>query len=117
RTASLLHRDSFNVQEFLLAALGQASKICPEVEASLKSAMPGGYPLPLAGAQDFLLEKAWLLEQSGFVVQLPSWWTRKGTKLRLTARANVKAPKMQAASGLSLETIVAFDWQVALGGD
>jgi SNF2 family DNA or RNA helicase len=117
RSASLLRRDGFNAREFLLTALGEASKTCPEVADSLKSAAPAGYELDTAGAEEFLVQRAWLLEQSGFVVQLPAWWTRKGTKLRLTAHAQVKAPKMQANAGLSLETIVAFNWQVALGGD
>ncbi len=48
---------------------------------------------------------------------LPAWWTRKGSKLRPTARANVKTPEMQSASGLSLDEIVQFDWEVALGGE
>jgi len=46
---------------------------------------------------------------------LPAWWTRKGTKVRLTARANVKSPKMQGGSGLSLDEIVQFNWEIALG--
>src|SRR5262245_41753274 len=48
---------------------------------------------------------------------LPAWWTRKGTKLRLSMRANVKSPKLQGSSGLTLDRIVEFDWQVALGGE
>jgi SNF2 family DNA or RNA helicase len=51
----------------------------------------------------------------GFGVLLPAWWTRKGTKLRLSLRASVKSPAMQGGSGLSLDEIVQFDWQVALG--
>ncbi|HLK60316.1 MAG TPA: SNF2 helicase-associated domain-containing protein [Chthonomonadaceae bacterium] len=117
RSAALLRRDGFVAREFLLAALGQAAKICPQIEATLKSTTPDGYELDTIGAQEFLLEKAWLLEQAGFVVQLPAWWTRKGTKQRLTARASGKAPKMQAKAGLSLATIAEFDWEVALGGE
>ena len=48
---------------------------------------------------------------------LPAWWTRKGTKLRLTAHAKVKSPKMQGGGGLSLDEIVQFDWEVALGDE
>jgi SNF2 family DNA or RNA helicase len=117
REAIALQQDRFEPREFLLTALGQASRICPEVERSLKAARPAGYELDTAGAEEFLTEKAWLLEQSGFVVQLPAWWTRKGTKLRLTTHASVKAPRMQANAGLSLETVVAFDWEVALGDE
>ena len=112
----LLRRDDFQPREFLLTALGQASKICAEIESSLKSVAPGGYALKTIGAQEFLTEKAWMLEQAGFVVQFPAWWTRKGTKQRLTARASVKSPSMTSLAGLSLDTIVEFQWEAALGG-
>ncbi len=56
-----------------------------------------------------------MLEQAGFGVFLPAWWSKKGTKLRLAARAVVKSPKMKSKSGLSLESILEFEWQVALG--
>src|SRR5579871_1350441 len=112
----LLRRDDFQPREFLLTALGQASKICPQIETSLKAATPDGYTLDTAGAQDFLMEKAWMLEQAGFVVQFPAWWTRKGTKQHLAAGANVKAPKMQSLTGITMESIVQFRWEIALGG-
>jgi SNF2 family DNA or RNA helicase len=105
----------FNAREHLLLSLGQASGICPHIEASLKTSMPGGYELDATGAYEFLIEKALALEQAGFGVMLPAWWRRKGTKLHLTARANVKAPKMQGSSGLSLDQLVQFDWELALG--
>ena len=112
----LLRRDDFRPREFLLTALGQASKICTEIESSLKTAAPNGYALDTAGAQNFLVEKAWILEQAGFMVQFPAWWTRKGTKQRLTAKGNVKSPQMTSLAGLSLDTIVEFHWEAALGG-
>jgi SNF2 family DNA or RNA helicase len=115
RTATVLKRGGFNAREYLLAALGQASKLSPQIEGSLKSAAPAGYELDASGAHQFLTEKAWLLEQAGFGVLLPAWWTRKGTKLRLTARAKVKSPKLAGGGGLTLTDIVQFDWQMALG--
>jgi len=45
---------------------------------------------------------------------LPAWWTRRGTKLRLTARANVKSPNEKCQRAFS-DQIVEFDWEVALG--
>ncbi len=117
RYAAVLHARGFNAREYLLTALGQAAGLCKPVEASLKSAAPSGFVLDATGAHQFLTETAWLLEQAGFGVLLPAWWTRKGTKQRLSARAHVKAPAMQGGSGLSLEEIVTFDWQVALGDE
>jgi SNF2 family DNA or RNA helicase len=109
--------DNFNVREYLLLSLGQASGICPHVEASLKTSKPAGYKLDATGAYEFLTQKAWILEQSGFGVMLPAWWTRKGTKLRLTARVSVKTPQMQSGGGLSLDRIIQYNWEVALGGE
>jgi SNF2 family DNA or RNA helicase len=112
-----LKDEDFNFDEYLLLSLGQASRICPNIEKSLRTSAPSGYKLDPMGAYEFLTQKALILEQSGFGVMLPAWWTHKGTKLRLTARANVKTPEMQSVSGLSLDQIVQFDWEVALGGE
>jgi len=116
-TASALSyfNKEFNSREHLLLSLGQAAGICPRIEASLKKSIPPGYKLDSAGAHEFLTERAMALEQAGFGVLLPAWWTRKGTKLRLSARANVRSPKLQGKSGLSLDALVQFDWEVALG--
>ncbi len=111
-----LTRNGSNVREFLLSSLGQASGICSSITASLENARPAGYSLDAAKAHEFLTEEAITLEQAGYGVMLPAWWTRKGTKVRLAVQARAKSPKMQGGSDLSLETIVQFDWQVALGG-
>lgn len=103
------------VVEYLLASLGQASSMCRGISGSLKGNRPAGYALDPQGAHDFLTEKALLLRQAGFGVMLPAWWTGKGTKVRLSAGASVKSPKMKARKGLSLDEIVQFDWEVAIG--
>jgi SNF2 family DNA or RNA helicase len=113
----LLSLRGFDAREYLLLSLGQASGLCPRIESSLVRSTPGGYELDAAGAHEFLTQRALALEQAGFGVMLPAWWTGKGTKLRLTARALVKAPQMQGSSGLSLDEIVQFDWEMALGGE
>ena len=115
KEVSALRRNGANVQEFLLSSLGQAASICPPVAASLEKANPAGYCLDSAQAHEFLMQEAAALEQAGYGVMLPAWWTRKGTKERLSVQANAKSPTMQGGGGLSLETIVKFDWEVALG--
>ena len=117
RASTLFKREGFDAREYLLLSLGQAAGICPRIETSLKKSAPGGYELDANGAYEFFLQKAFALEQAGFGVMLPAWWTGKGTKQRLSARAVVRAPKMQGGSGLSLAEVVQFDWEVSLGGE
>lgn len=117
KQAAWLKRDGFKPREYLLSALGQAARISPHVERSLKASAPEGYETDAGGAHEFLQAQAWALEQAGFGVLLPAWWTRKGTKNRLSARAVVRSPKLQGGGGLSLEEIVKFEWEVALGDE
>ncbi|MFH0925231.1 MAG: DEAD/DEAH box helicase [bacterium] len=112
---SILKNYKFNAREYLLLTLGQASGISPDIETSLKTSTPAGYKLDSTCAHGFLTEKAIMLEQAGFGVMLPAWWTRKGTKLHLTARANVTSPKLKGGGGLSLNELISFDWEIALG--
>ncbi|MGC8605201.1 MAG: DEAD/DEAH box helicase, partial [Desulfomonilaceae bacterium] len=110
-----LKANSADLREYLLFSLGQAGSICQNIEKSLKSPYPAGYSMDTLSAYEFLTQKAVLLKQSGFTVMLPGWWTRSGAKERLSLRATVKSPKLKASSGLSLDSIVNFDWEIALG--
>ena len=111
----MLERSGPNVREFLLLSLGQASGICPGIAESLEDAGMAGYATDTAGAHGFLAGEAAALEQAGYGVLLPSWWTRGGAKARLAARASVRGTGMRGGGGLSLDTVVSFDWEVALG--
>jgi SNF2 family DNA or RNA helicase len=115
KAATVFKARSFQPREYLLTALGQAAALCPPVESSLKTAAPGSYTTNTPGAHRFLNETAWLLEQAGFGVLLPGWWTRHGPQTRLAVQAEVKSPKLQANGGLSMEQLVQFDWKVVLG--
>ncbi|MHB8067346.1 MAG: DEAD/DEAH box helicase [Desulfobaccales bacterium] len=116
-TAALLRKGEFHTKEYLLVSLGQSARICPDLEAGLQTDLPDGHPLDTRGAFAFLTEKAMLLEQAGFAVMLPAWWTGRRTKMRLSARGQVKSSKMTGGSGLNLDQIVQFDWQLALGDE
>lgn len=114
-TAALLRE--FHAKEYLLVSLGQSARLCPDLDAGLQTTLPDGHPLDTRGAFAFLTEKALLLEQAGFGVMLPAWWSGRGAKMRLSARAQVKSPKMTGGSGINLDQIVRFDWQLALGDE
>ncbi len=103
-------------REKLLAALGRAAAVAPRIEASLRTSEPTGYDLDTTGAHEFLTETAWLLEQAGFGVLLPSWWARRGPRLKLAAHTRARGPKM-SGNRLSLDTLVDVDWEIALGDE
>jgi Superfamily II DNA/RNA helicases, SNF2 family len=113
-TARVFERHDFQPGPYLLAALGQAMGVWPAIEESLKQPNPAGLELETEQAHAFLREYAPLLRQAGFGVQLPAWWTQGRTEERLSTKANAQAPDMKASAGLSLDTIVEFDWEVAL---
>jgi SNF2 family DNA or RNA helicase len=116
RTSSILGGDGHRVRETILSALGQAAGIDPRIASSLESAsIPPGYALDATGAYDFLSIRASILQEAGFGVMFPAWWTGLGTQSRLALRARVRAPKMQVPGRISLDEILHFDWEVALG--
>jgi SNF2 family DNA or RNA helicase len=117
RKAHSFGSQRIDLREHLLSSLGQASGACPLIEASLRTPNPVGYRLDAGGAYEFLTQSALILEQLGFGLMLPAWWTPKGAKLRLTTRASVRTPRMQSARGFTLHEIVQFDWELALGGE
>ncbi len=103
------------LRENILASLGHAASLCTHIASSLKARIPAGYTLDESGAYQFLMEKALALEETGFGVMLPAWWTNRGTKARLSIRARVNSPKMPSAGVISLNQIIRFQWEAALG--
>ena len=109
-------------QETLLAELGRASRLCPELESALRTARPSALRLDAAGAHHFLRERAPMLAAAGFGVLLPSWWNsssaRLGVRLNARASATPTAPGTVAKrSGFGLEALADYRWDLALGDD
>jgi SNF2 family DNA or RNA helicase len=120
--SKVLNTELFDAKEFLLSSLGIASTICPRIEASLHQDAPIGYELDTRGAYEFLTDRSLALEQAGFGVITPGWWTPQGSRQRLGTKAILKGPKGEAGkrkkgSGFSLDQVLEFDWQVTLGGE
>jgi hypothetical protein len=77
-------------QERLLAGLGSASRHFPAIARSLQNPHPESATLSPLEAYRFLREVAPLLEQIGFGVAYPEWWsssqrTQLGLRLRLAS--------------------------------
>ena len=107
--------DVKNIRQFILSSLGQAAGISAGIASSLETPNPSGYSLDTREAYGFLTESAVNLSQAGFGLLLPGWWTRKGTKTHLNTQAKVKSKQLQTGNGLTLDKIVSFDWEIALG--
>ncbi|MGC5018298.1 SNF2-related protein [Micromonospora sp. DT47] len=107
-------------QETLLAELGRAGRLWPELDTALRTPAPEQLELDAGGAHRFLRDGAPVLHAAGFGVLLPSWWQRPSARLgaRLQARSRT-APGTVAStsSGLGLDALVDYRWQVALGDE
>jgi SNF2 family DNA or RNA helicase len=104
-------------EELLLAELGRASRIYPELAAGLRTARPNSLCLDAEGAYYFLSTAAALLNEAGFGVLLPSWWDRR-RKLGLSLSAYTPVDGVVAkASKFGREQLVEFRWELAVGDD
>lgn len=116
---TLLKKRLKNPQEQLLADLGRATRVFPQLEKSLERARPTNLEMETEEAYAFLRQSAPLLEQNGFGVMLPSWWQRPGTRLGIKLQLK-DAPKKDGKVGpafFGLNSIVDYDWQLSLGED
>ncbi|MFF3854722.1 SNF2-related protein [Micromonospora sp. NPDC002575] len=107
-------------QETLLAELGRASRLWPELDAALRTATPEALELDVEGAHRFLREGAPVLHAAGFGVLLPGWWRRPSARLgaRLQARSRTAPGTVAAADGgFGLEALVDYRWEVSLGDE
>lgn len=111
-----------NIKEFLLTSLGRASGIFTSITEGLKDKTTStesnikGCAINLQKAHDFLTRESIALEQAGYGIIFPSWWTGKGNNSRIKVSAEIRAPKMKAAGMFNLKSIISFDWKIAVGG-
>ncbi|MFK3981933.1 DEAD/DEAH box helicase [Micromonospora sp. NPDC050397] len=113
--ALALHLDA--PQETLLAELGRASRLWPELTDALRTAMPAGLTLDTEGAHRFLRDGAPVLHAAGFGVLLPSWWSRPSARLgaRLQAKSRTAPGTVAVRGSLGLDALVDYRWELALG--
>jgi len=104
-------------QELLLAELGRATHVMPDLASALRSAPPEHLDLDRGGAHRFLTADAPLLADAGFGVQLPKGWDgSRRVGLTLSARST-PAERVLARGGLGREELADFRWSVAVGGE
>jgi len=105
-------------QERLLEDLAKASKLFYPIEKSLKSAKPSGCYIDTPIAHEFLKEGAWLLEECGYGIFIPSWWNRRGTpEIGVSLTAKSPRPESSGKALFGLNSIIDFDWEIAVGNE
>jgi SNF2 family DNA or RNA helicase len=114
-TLTFLKRKFENPQERLLADLGKASRLFPMIEESLKTARPTEIALDTEQAYQFLRQSAPLLEQSGFGVLVPPWWSKRSVRLGVKLKIKPKGKSIVTSGLLGPDSIVAYDWSIAVG--
>jgi SNF2 family DNA or RNA helicase len=110
-----LRRTIDRPQERLLADLGRAMRIYPELEPALHTPTPTGLELDTAGAHRFLRDAAPLLSQAGFGVRVPPWWSVGRARLGMRLRTAPTTEPGEASGLLGLHGLCAYQWEVALG--
>ena len=106
-----------------MKSLGYAARIYPHLWQGLGTDQPTGITIDLNQAFEFLKEAAWILEDAGYKVIIPAWWTPQGrqrTKVRL--RAQGSNPRNKSSEGgtqskgyFSLDTLVSYRYELAIG--
>ncbi|MDT7789542.1 MAG: hypothetical protein QOF58_7961 [Pseudonocardiales bacterium] len=104
-------------QEHLLADLGRASRLHPDLDEALRGSHPAEMEVDAEGAYRFLTA-APVLAQAGFGVLLPSWWQQTtNLGLKLTTKSRGTAGTVAKESEIGLKSIVDYKWELALGED
>ncbi|HVL98197.1 MAG TPA: DEAD/DEAH box helicase [Egibacteraceae bacterium] len=114
-TLRFLERRFEQPQERLLADLGRASRLYPELERALHVARPDTLDLDGDEVLWFLADGMALLEQAGFGVLVPAE-LRRPARLGVRLRASTKKEPATASSGLlSTDRLAEYSWEVAVG--
>ncbi|MBW4465182.1 MAG: DEAD/DEAH box helicase [Pegethrix bostrychoides GSE-TBD4-15B] len=109
-----------NFEQHLLMQLGYAARIYPKLWEGLETDQPTGVQLSTDEASSFLKDLAWVLEESGYKVIVPAWWTPKGqqrAKIRLRASGRKLGSNSKSKGYFSLETLVDYQYELAINGE
>ena len=105
----------------LLLALGAAARIYPTIWDGLATAHPAGLTLTLDQAFAFLQESAWVLEDAGYTIIVPAWWTPQGrrrARIRLKTTASPKQGTAVVSGGhLTMGSLISYEYQLSIGGE
>ncbi|BBC27187.1 DEAD/DEAH box helicase [Pseudanabaena sp. ABRG5-3] len=108
-------------EQNLLLNLGYAARIYNPIWQGLETDRPIGLSLNLDQAFEFLKESAWVLEDAGYKVVVPAWWTpagRRKAKIKLKGSGkSATSSKTQAKSYFGFEQLVEYQYELAIGDE
>ncbi|NEP02469.1 MAG: DEAD/DEAH box helicase [Symploca sp. SIO2E9] len=109
-------------EQNLLLNLGYAARIYPKLWQGLETDKPVGLCLELNSAWEFLKESAWILEDAGYKIIVPAWWTpagRRRAQIRIKSTTKTKsASSSKAGKGyFSLDTLIEYHYELSIGGE
>jgi len=108
-----------NFEADLLLNLGYAARMYPKLWQGMETSQPDSLNLTLTEAFEFLKETAWVLEDAGFKIIVPAWYTPQGrrrAKLKLkTSSSSKSATKAETKGYFGLDSLVEYQYQLAIG--
>jgi SNF2 family DNA or RNA helicase len=102
-------------EEELLAGLGRAARLFPELDRALRTAAPAEVRIDTEGAFGFLRQAAPLLSGAGFGVLLPDWVRKSRLGLKLTTRSRQASSGSVTDPKFGLNDLVDFRYDLAIG--
>lgn len=120
KTIPFVNEQSGHPEDRFLEDLVHASRLYSPIEQSLRTNLPTECTIDTQQAYTFLKEGAWLLEECGYGVLIPSWWNYKKQQTQLGLKLKVQPPKQKPRTSpgfFSLDHLVDFQWEVAIGDD
>ncbi len=110
-------------EQQLLLNLGYAARIYPKIWDALDTDQPVGIAMDLDESFGFLREAAWILEDAGYRVVIPSWWTPQGRR-RAKVKLRAKSGNSKSSGGgdaaksyFSVTKLREYDYDLSIGNE
>ncbi|NJR52242.1 MAG: DEAD/DEAH box helicase, partial [Leptolyngbyaceae cyanobacterium CSU_1_3] len=117
---TLLKQFGQDFEQQLLMQLGYAGRIYPKLWAGLETDQPIQVLLSVEDATTFLQETAWVLEEAGYKVIVPAWWTPQGwrrAKVRMQAKGRKSKGGNKSKSYFSAEALIDYQYELSINGE
>jgi len=105
-------------EKYLLLNLGYAARMYPKLWKGLETSQPTGIILDVNEAFEFLQESAWILEDAGYKVAIPAWWTPEGRRrAKIRLKTSVSSKKSAQNQGFfTLNSLVEYQYELSIDG-